>query len=82
VRELHNAVEYAFALGAESVLGVTDLPPELRGEAPPSHRSPGAEREQIRRALEQAGGRKGEAAQSLGISRSTLWRKLKQHGLG
>ncbi len=81
VRELHNVVEYAFALGTDAVLGLKDLPPELRGEAPPSRRSLGDERERLRIALEEAGGKKGEAAERLGMSRSTLWRKIKEHRL-
>jgi len=35
----------------------------------------------LRRALESARYRRSEAARELGISRSTLWRKMKQHGL-
>ena len=31
--------------------------------------------------LENADGRKAEAAESLGMSRSTLWRKMKEHSL-
>ena len=36
------------------------------------------ERERIVQALRRADGRKGEAAQLLGIDRSTLWRKLRE----
>ena len=35
------------------------------------------EREAIRETLEQAGGKRGVAARRLGISRTTLWRRLK-----
>ncbi len=81
IRELHNVVEYAFALGVGPTLLVEDLPPELRGIAPTSRRVAGDEREQIRSALETAGGRKAEAAAHLGMSRSTLWRKMKEYSL-
>lgn len=81
IRELHNVVEYAFALGTDSVLDIQDLPPELRGEGPAPRRSIGDERDQIRKALDEAEGRKAEAAEILGMSRSTLWRKMKEHGL-
>ena len=39
------------------------------------------EREAVIRALEESGGRKGRAAELLGISRVTLWKKIKAYGL-
>lgn len=87
VRELRNVLEYAFAVGQGPVLTVDDLTPELRGERPPEppERSQltarDLERERIIEALNKAGGRKGDAATILGISRSTLWRKLREHRL-
>ncbi|MCG8423237.1 MAG: sigma 54-interacting transcriptional regulator [Proteobacteria bacterium] len=80
VRELRNVVEYAFAIGVEPVISLADLTPELRGE-PPSDEpaSPGmAERQRIERALHESGGRKSLAAERLGMSRSTLWRKMRE----
>ncbi len=81
IRELQNLVEYGFALGEGPVLKLSELPPEFRGVAPPARRIPGNERDRLRHALQQADGRKAEAATSLGMSRSTLWRKMKEHGL-
>ena len=87
VRELSNVLEYAFAVGEGPVLGIEDLTPELRGEEPPPDRGardktlPEMERERIMDALRAHGGRKGKAAEELGMSRSTLWRKLREHGL-
>ncbi len=81
IRELQNLVEYAFALGIGPVLKLSELPPELRGVAPSSRRISGDEREVIRQALDKAGGRKADAAAALGMSRSTLWRKMKEHSL-
>ena len=40
-----------------------------------------AEREHILSVLKLTDGRRGEAAQILGISRKTLWKKLKHMGL-
>jgi two-component system response regulator HydG/two-component system response regulator AtoC len=40
------------------------------------------EREYLHRALREAGGKRTLAAELLGISRKTLWEKLRQHGLG
>ncbi|MDH3846001.1 MAG: AAA family ATPase, partial [Myxococcales bacterium] len=91
VRELQNVIEYAFAMGEGPILTESDLPPELLGEEPgprlanlPRSRGGSAgspEAERIAVALERAAGHRGRAAQSLGMSRATLWRKMKQHGL-
>lgn len=84
IRELRNAIEYAFAVGEGPVLSLDELLPELRGEAPRLSSSravfdPGfEERERILSALRATQGRKGEAAKRLGINRSTLWRKLRE----
>lgn len=84
IRELRNVVEHAFAVGEGPVLSLGDLTPELRGEPPPiGHREPlnaaELERAQLLSALREARGRKARAAEILGISRSTLWRKLREH---
>ena len=85
IRELRNAVEFAFAVGLGETLVVSDLPPELRGEGPimdaKAHTAIDDERGRIRAALRRFGGRKGEAATYLGMSRSTLWRKMREHKL-
>ncbi len=83
VRELRSAVEYAFIVGEGPVLDVRDLTPEVRGDAPSgSVRSlADAERARIVAALGRHRGRKAAAAKELGISRSTLWRKLYVHRL-
>ena len=84
VRELQSAVEYAFVVGEGPVFDVADLTPELRGEAPAGGAVASvaqAERERIIAALTRHNGRKGEAAKELGMSRSTLWRKLYAHRL-
>jgi transcriptional regulator with PAS, ATPase and Fis domain len=85
VRELHSVVEYAFVMGEGPVLTARDLPPEVRGEPEPGGRRAPArrerERERILRALDAHRGRKGAAAEALGMSRSTLWRKLAKLGL-
>lgn len=85
IRELRNVIECAFAVGADSMITVDDLPPELRGE-PPEPPKGGLdlatlERRQLLDALRRSGGRKAEAAALLGISRSTLWRRMREHGV-
>lgn len=84
IRELRNVVEYAFAVGEGPTLTLDELTPELRGEPPPvGHQQPmnaqELERSQLLTALREARGRKTRAAELLGISRSTLWRKLREH---
>lgn len=87
VRELQNVVQYAFLLGEGPVLGEGDLPDEVRtagteersGGA--SYQSLPAEARRIVRALDRAAGNRGQAAQSLGISRSTLWRRMRDFGI-
>lgn len=90
VRELQNAVEYALVMGEGPVLSEADLPPELRGEEPAYQevnvgpQLPDALPPEARRlvdALERAGGHQGRAAASLGMSRVTLWRRLRKYGL-
>jgi two-component system, NtrC family, response regulator AtoC len=85
IRELRNNIEHAFAVGEGPVLLLDELTLELRGLPPPGAGSgpeqpvPGAsEAERIRSALERAHGRKGEAAKLLRMSRSTLWRKMRE----
>jgi len=79
VRELRSAVEYAFVVGEGPLLDVEDLTPELRGQTPPGVPSlslADTERERMLRVLTKHKGRKAAAAAELGISRSTLWRRL------
>jgi len=83
VRELRNVLRHAHAVGEGSRLELGDLTPELRGEPPPESdpepdRWRSGERARILAALRETGGRRGEAARRLGMSRSTLWRKLRQ----
>jgi two-component system, NtrC family, response regulator AtoC len=86
VRELRNVIEYAFAIGEGPVLEAHELPPELRGEPPPrtTRSQHGAmspedeERARIIEAMRIAGGLKSQAAELLGISRTTLWRKMRE----
>jgi transcriptional regulator with PAS, ATPase and Fis domain len=87
VRELRNALEYSYVLGEGEVLESGELPPELRGESPPEQRdrlpnaSESDEKRRIRNALEEAGGNRTRAADLLDVSRTTLWRKIKEYGL-
>ena len=88
IRELRNIVEYAFAVGRGSTLRPTELPPEFREQRPINHLSrqnppltAADESAAIRQALEQSQGAITTAAQLLGMSRATFWRKRKLYGV-
>jgi transcriptional regulator with PAS, ATPase and Fis domain len=91
VRELENAVQRAVALAEDDVIRPEDLPPRMREarnpqiegpkgvlEVPDGLRLEDVEVIYIRRTMEQVEGNVSKAARRLGISRSTLWRKLKK----
>ena len=85
VRELENIVARAVALAEGNQIQVKDLPPFLAGR---DQSSKGMwksldemEREHIARVLDAVEGRRDQAAAILGITRSTLWRKIKKFGL-
>jgi DNA-binding NtrC family response regulator len=65
-------------LKSDDGLGKTLMREEL---AKPVYSLEQNEREQIQRALEAAGGNRTRAAEMLGISRATIFRKIKEMGL-
>ena len=87
VRELENLIERAFAMGAREQITLADLPSlTTRLSAVPSI-STGAlptiaevDRELILKALAVLNNDKEEAARALGISRRTIYRRLKEYG--
>jgi transcriptional activator for dhaKLM operon len=90
VRELESVLERALHHSLDNTIRLTDLPDTLRsgrvvvGEAPqpePILTSAEAEREAIIRAGMACQGQVTEMASSLGIGRTTLWRKMKRYNL-
>src|SRR6187551_2910332 len=88
VRELENVIERAAVLCRSELLGLSDLPdavasatPRLPSELTFSIGTPLSEVEQrmIRDTLSHTGGDKSLAAQLLGISTRTIYRKLGEH---
>ncbi len=91
VRELENCIERAVALGDHQIVDVDDLPQGLRANVSAIAASNGAaptssttdledlERHTIQRVFEQVEGDKTLAGKMLGISRATLYRKLKRY---
>jgi two-component system response regulator HydG len=84
IREFENLVEQAVALSGGTVITVEDvLPPEhiapalaMQGPRTLAAVVEQAEREAITQALRGAGGNREKAAETLGISPTTLWRKM------
>jgi transcriptional regulator with PAS, ATPase and Fis domain len=88
VRELENIVERALAMGAREQIGLADLPALGRrtpgvadAEDGPVPRLEKVERELIMRALAVFKDDKEAAAQALGISRRTIYRRLRDYGV-
>lgn len=97
IRELKNVLEYAFAVGRTGEITLADLPPEFvqpmaalengGGGRLPAASVPritdavGDEAARMQAALEANRGNVGQAAESLGMSRATFWRKRKKYGL-
>ena len=95
VRELENCIERAVALGNQQSIDVDDLPPAIATEPATEHEpalssSDGfpttdledIERTTIERVFQQVKGDKVLAGKMLGISRATLYRKLKRYNIG
>src|SRR5256886_5389375 len=94
VRELENCIERAVALGDHQTIDVNDLPPAIASASPVAElfaeSSRGLtstdlediERATIQRVFEQVKGDKDLAGKMLGISRATLYRKLKRYHIG
>jgi DNA-binding NtrC family response regulator len=90
IRELRNAIEHALVVAEAGVVDVGDLPGELRAptrsepstaEGQPSGGALDDEAQRILDALKSNGGNRVETAKQLGISRVTLWKKLKRLGI-
>jgi two-component system response regulator HydG len=90
VRELRNIVESMVVRARGNILTVLDLPPELSPEPQPGQDAWGflagkhsseVERNHLRVTLEMFQGNRVKAAQAMGISERTLYRKLKEYEL-
>lgn len=92
VRELRNCIERAVALTRFDHIAADDLPDRIKNFEPRHVVVAGddleelvpleeVERRYILRVLQAAGGNKSIAAQRLGVSRRTLYRKLGQYGV-
>ena len=91
IRELENAIEFAFVLCHGNLIQANHLPREIQdahrpdqtdtqddASAPPFDQ---AERKALQAALQRHDGSRARTAAFLGINKSTLWRKMKKHKL-
>ncbi|HKK98973.1 MAG TPA: sigma 54-interacting transcriptional regulator [Desulfotignum sp.] len=96
IRELRNAVEYAFVLAKGKSIGTEHLPEKLLQHNPGtslpmvSRQDPvvsaeisckQSEKAALVEALQKSDGNQTRAAQMLGISRVTVWKRMKKHGV-
>ncbi len=90
VRELENIIEHGFVLCHDRLIDVRHLPDYLqpRGPAAPAAKPTDsalplqrAESDTIRAVLSARHGNLGTAAKELGLSRTTLWRKMKKFAI-
>jgi transcriptional regulator of acetoin/glycerol metabolism len=106
IRELRNAMEYAFVLCRKGLIQPQHLAPRIRQARASSPRvacspvpmvqcTPDPEtpctpdpppiprdHEELLKALRDAGGNQSRAAKILGVSRVTVWKRMKKYGVG
>src|SRR6201996_7732301 len=91
IRELRNTIRTSLAICEGNVIRLSDLPPEIRhpgcytGRPLLGHEQDvsleGAEREALLHVIEKNDWVMSHVAAQLGISRNTLYRKIKRHGI-
>ncbi len=95
IREMRNSVEYGFVLARGKSIGIEHLPEKiinfnslelenkpLRMVEQDSMVKIGlSEKENLFNALKQADGNQTRAAKILGVSRITVWKRIKKHGI-
>lgn len=88
IRELENVIEYAYILCKGNLITMEHLPEDFKEHLASQQESGpydgtlvSREMETIVRTLEKFKGNRIATAKELGISRTTLWRKMKRYGL-
>jgi two-component system response regulator HydG len=88
VRELRGVLEYAFVVAESGLITPSHLPPKLsskeisptttlKAEAAPDS----DEKDALVNALRTANGNQSQAATLLGVSRVTVWHRMKKYGI-
>ncbi|MFK5953235.1 MAG: sigma 54-interacting transcriptional regulator [Desulfobacterium sp.] len=96
VRELRNAVEYAFVLCNGSSVGPEHLPERVNACTDPTNKTSREcmeismnsqvdkfveQKNQLIHALKTANGNQSRAALTIGVSRVTIWKRIKKYGI-
>lgn len=88
VRELRNAIEYAAILCNQGWIEPKHIPPKIRDgnqliceEHPALSPETQSNRDELLSLLRQTRGNQSKLARKLGISRVTLWKRIKQYGI-
>jgi len=91
IRELENVLEHAFVVCHGEVIETEHLPERLWDslekiepddeKTDTEHPLKNAEKLMIKSTLQKFGGHRGKTAETLGINKTTLWRKMKKYGL-
>ena len=86
VRELKNAIEYALVLCTDTEILVRHLPPKIiTPQGGGAVRNGGAdqslERKNLLQILRECDGNQSEVARRLGVSRVTVWKRIKKLGI-
>ena len=88
VRELKSAFEYAFVTCQELLIqphhfppAVTSAQPAVKNTSKPPFNRADRKKKQLIEALERADGNQSRAADILGVSRVTVWNRMKRFGI-
>ena len=82
MRELRNAIEYALVLCPGGEIGAHHLPLKIAASSdclPFAGPLEVRERDELVQVLRQVGGNQSAAARQLGVSRVTVWKRMKKH---
>lgn len=87
IRELQNVAQFIHAMSQSETVTCDDLPDDITGKGPSDEQealpfNQMDERQRLLVLLQKHQNKKQPVADELGISRATLWRRLKSYGLG
>ena len=81
VRELKSAFEYAFVTCRSKTIKCEHLPQHIVAPGPPGVDLATSQKQRLLTALDQCAGNQSQAARVLGVSRVTIWNRMKKYGI-